>query len=198
MPFAAVLDTCVLYPAHLRDTLLRLGERDLYVPLWSEDILEELSRNLADSGIGSESIEHLLSEMRFAFPEAAITGYHPLIDSLECDPKDRHVLAAAVRSDAGALVTFNITDFPAASLDRFAIDVLHPSEFLLDLLDLAPRLVINELKLQASSNRRRPKIFTDLLDALGRAGAEAFAEEVRQRSSTSNPIAGSRLARMDR
>jgi len=142
VPFAAVLDTCVLYPAHLRDTLLRLAERDLYVPLWSDDILGELSRNLADADIGEGSIDHLLSEMRFAFPEAVVTGHRPLINSLECHPKDRHVLAAAVRSDAGALVTFNISDFPATSVDPFAIDVLHPSEFL---LDLAPELVINEL-----------------------------------------------------
>ena len=27
MAFTVVLDTCVLYPAHLRDTLLRLAER---------------------------------------------------------------------------------------------------------------------------------------------------------------------------
>lgn len=190
MPFAAVLDTCVLYPAHLRDTLLRLGERELYIPLWSEEILGELSRNLAGSGMSSEAIEHLLAEMRFAFPEAAVTGYQPLIDSLECDPKDRHVLAAAVRSAAGALVTFNIRDFPATSVDRFAIDVLHPSEFLLDLLDLAPRLVINELTLQATSNSQQPKTLPQLLDTLGRSGAEPFAEEVRQRSGTSNLVAG--------
>ncbi len=190
MPFAAVLDTCVLYPAHLRDTLLRLGERGLYAPLWSEDILGELSRNLADSGIRATSIEHLLREMRIAFPEAAVLGYRPLVNNLECDPKDRHVLASAVRADAGALVTFNTSDFPPISVNRFAINVLHPSEFLLDLLDLAPGLVINELELQADSNRRRPKSLADLLDALSRSGVEGFVKEVRQRYKTSNPVVG--------
>lgn len=33
------------------------------------------------------------------------------------DPKDRHVLAAAVRGHAGLIVTANIKDFPASALD---------------------------------------------------------------------------------
>ncbi len=188
MPFAAVLDTCVLYPAHLRDTLLRFGERELFTPLWSQDILKELCRSLADSGIGSTARAHLISQMHFAFPEAAVTEYRPLIDSLDCDPKDRHVLAAAVRADAGALVTFNIRDFPPGSVNRFAIDVIHPSEFLLDLLDLAPRLVINELELQAKSNRQQPRTLADLLNALSRSGVEDFATEVRNASNIFIPV----------
>lgn len=39
----AVLDTNVLLPAPLRDTLLRLAEADLYVPKWSDRILAELT-----------------------------------------------------------------------------------------------------------------------------------------------------------
>jgi len=97
--FAVVLDTCVLYPAHLRDTLLRQVERGLYRALWSEDILEELQRNLVEDGINAGSVERLIDEMQRAFPDAEVSGYRSLIAGLSCDPKDRHVLAAAVRSD---------------------------------------------------------------------------------------------------
>lgn len=126
MPFTVVLDTCVIYPAHLRDTLLRLAERGLYRTLWSGDILDELHRNLLEDGLNANSVDRLLTEMRRAFPDAEIGGYQSLIEGLTCDPKDRHMLAAAVRADAAAIVTFNIRDFPAVSVDPFEIDVIDP------------------------------------------------------------------------
>lgn len=107
MPFAVVLDTCMLYPAHLRHTLLRLAERGLYEALWSADILTELHRNLVEVGIRSDAVDYLRAEMLGAFPKAEVTGYRTVVDSMICDPKDRHVLAAAVvaRWYAGAWAT---------------------------------------------------------------------------------------------
>ena len=180
MPFKAVLDTCVLYPAHLRDTLLRLAERGLYLPLWSEDILNELTDNLNER-IEPESVERLSVEMHRSFPEAEVTGYKPLIESMECDPKDRHVLATAVRAEAGALVTFNIRDFPETSTRHGMVEVIHPSDFLLDLLDLAPNTVIKELQIQVETNRSHPRTLMSLLDVLNRSGVETFTAEVRRR-----------------
>ena len=41
-----VLDACVLIPATLRDTLLRAAEQGMYRLHWSNQILEEVRRNL--------------------------------------------------------------------------------------------------------------------------------------------------------
>ena len=41
----ALLDANVLYPAGLRDFLLRLADRYLYTPLWSADIHAEWTRS---------------------------------------------------------------------------------------------------------------------------------------------------------
>jgi hypothetical protein len=48
VPFAVVLDACVLYPLPLRDTLLRCAEQNLYEVRWSRRILDELARNLVE------------------------------------------------------------------------------------------------------------------------------------------------------
>jgi len=179
--FGAVLDTCVLYPAHLRDTLLRLADRGLYRALWSADIVDELRRNLIEL-VGPTAVRHLLDQMATAFPEAEVTDYRSLIDSMTCDPKDRHVLAAAVRAGAGAIITFNSADFPDRSTKPHEIEVIDPDSFLLDLLDLSPDGVADELALRAAANRRAPKTLPQIIDALGRAGVPGFADELRRRT----------------
>jgi hypothetical protein len=44
------------------------------------------------------------------------------------------VLAAAVASDAQAIVTLNLRHFPDEACEPFAVEPLHPDEFLLNLL----------------------------------------------------------------
>ena len=76
--------------------------------------------------------------MTRSFPGADVTGYESMIGGMTNDPKDRHVLAAAVRADAEAIVTFNLKDFPEAALEPYGITPIHPDDFLLDQLDLYP------------------------------------------------------------
>lgn len=52
--FSVVLDACVLYPAALRDTLLRAADTGLYRLHWSEEILDEVRRNLIKNGVADE------------------------------------------------------------------------------------------------------------------------------------------------
>ena len=75
MAFPAFLDTCVLYPAYLCDTLLRLAESESYRPLWSADVLTELRRNLIEQRLDTDNVDHRISEMRRAFPDAEVAGY---------------------------------------------------------------------------------------------------------------------------
>lgn len=109
------------------------------------------------------------------FPDAEVTGYENLIATMTNDPKDRHVLAAAVRGQAGLLVTANIKDFPTDAVAPYDVDVAHQDAFLLDQLDLQPDNVRAAVRRQASRYRREPKNTEDLLISLGKAGCPEFA-----------------------
>lgn len=135
--FVAVTDTCVLFPMTLCDILLRTAAAGLYRLCWSEQILDELARNLQEErGLAPEKVEHRLTEMRRAFPEATVSGYELFVGDMTNHPKDRHVLATAVHSGAHVIVTSNLKDFPGEALDPYHIEAQDPDEFLGNLLDL--------------------------------------------------------------
>jgi predicted nucleic acid-binding protein len=176
--FPAFLDTCTIYGAYLCDTLLRLAEAGTYRPLWSAGVLEELERNLLRLELSQESITYRISQMQHAFPDAEIRGYESLIDSMTCDEKDRHVLAAAVRANAEVLVTFNVDDFPAESTEPYDITLSHPDEFLLDQLDLYPGITLAVIRSQAAAYKSPEMTPGELLGRLAAAGVPRFAAEM--------------------
>ncbi len=69
--------------------------------------------------------------------DCLVEGYEPLIETLTLpDPGDRHVLAAAIQSEAEAIITFNLKDFPKDNLDPHGIRSVHPDEFAMELFTL--------------------------------------------------------------
>jgi len=179
--FSVVLDTCVLYPAYLRDTLLRMASAELYRPLWTRTILDELTANLPEA-VTPLAAQRLRAAMTRHFPDAEVTGYEALVESMTNDPKDRHVLAAAVRSRASAIITFNLADFPPAATDPYDIEVQHPDEFLLNQLDLAPGVALDVLRRQVRGYDRPTMDLFALATALEHAGCPDTADEVRLRA----------------
>jgi predicted nucleic acid-binding protein len=182
MPFAAVLDACVLYPLPLRDTLLRVAEIELYDAYWSERILDEVARNLiADGRANGEQARRLIDAMTAAFDGASVPveAIERLEPTMTNDPKDRHVLAAAVASGAQAVVTLNLKDFPHASCEPFALEPLHPDEFLLDLYNLGSDEVYRAVQRQATALVKRPMTLDELLDHLA-VSVPSFAQTLRK------------------
>ncbi|MFY7067730.1 PIN domain-containing protein [Nocardiopsis changdeensis] len=180
MAFPALLDTCVLYPAYLCDTLLRLASAGTYRPLWSDGILDELRRNVIARGIPEDRADRRIGQMRRAFPDATVRGHEPMIEGMTNDPKDRHVLAAAVRGGAEVIVTRNIKDFPDSALSPYDLSAVDPDDFLLDQLDLHPGATLGALERQAASYRREPTTVIGVLGLLERTGVPRFAAEVRR------------------
>ena len=68
-----VLDACVIFSTVLRDTFLRAAEAEFYEVLWSEAILEEVRRNLIESGrTTEEQAQKLIETMDRFFPTAKL------------------------------------------------------------------------------------------------------------------------------
>ncbi|MBK8971587.1 MAG: PIN domain-containing protein [Hahellaceae bacterium] len=147
--FTVIYDANVLYPAPLRSILMFLAQTDLFRARWTMDIHEEWIRNLLlkRPDLSREKLEGLREMMIRAIPDSLVTGFEPAIDGLTLpDQDDRHVLAAALRANAEIIVTANLKDFPTENLKPYNVVAQHPDDFILDLIDLRPPLVLTCLK----------------------------------------------------
>lgn len=105
--------------------------------------------------------------MNIAMEDALVTGYESLIDDLVLpDPDDRHVLAAAIRAGAQVIVTANLKDFPAAVLAPLGVATMRPDEFVTELIDLAPEVMVEVIVEQAASLRSPTPSVEQLLGTL--------------------------------
>ncbi len=144
----ALLDANVLFPFRKRDILLRFHHAGLFRARWSERILDEWTLNLVGQKPHLErSVRSQRHAMTEHFTEALVTGYEPLIGTLELpDADDRHVLAAAIRCCAQFVVTDNLTDFPAEVLAQFDIEAIDADGFLSRTFDLYPSEALDVLR----------------------------------------------------
>ena len=152
--FTVVYDACVFYPAPLRDLMVRLAQTRRFRARWTDQIHREWVNALMrrQPAPDSQRIERTVQLINQAVPDCLVTGYEHLIDELWLpDPDDRHVLAAAIRAGAQAIVTLNLKDFPQRTLDGFEIFARHPDDFVLDLADLEPGVVIAVAKQQRAA-----------------------------------------------
>lgn len=176
---AAMLDACMLIPAALRDALLRSADAGLYRMHWSEDILDEVRRNLT-SQLGKSETQalRLVDTLRTYFPEASVTGYEALIPAMTNDPKDRHILAASVVSGSHVIVTSNLQDFPSVALAPYSIEAQSPDDFLVHLFLLDDERMSRIVVEQAQDLQNPPMSVDQVLNALT-LQAPTFAALVR-------------------
>lgn len=178
MPRLVLFDACVLYPAPLRDLLMRLALTGLFQARWTEEIHDEWTRNVAANrpDISPESLARCRRLMNEHVPDSLVTGYESLIPSLTLpDPDDRHVLAAAIRGGAGTIVTFNLSDFPASVLASHSIEAIGPDDFVVSLWSESPAAVLEAVRRQRASLKNPPKSAEELLATLEQCGLPATA-----------------------
>jgi predicted nucleic acid-binding protein len=182
-PVTAIYDANILYPAPLRDLFIRLAQAGLVRARWTETIHEEWIRNVLKDypHLSAERMARTRTLMNEAVRDCLVIGYDDLIESLSLpDPDDRHILAAAIRASANVIVTYNLKDFPLATLASFDIEAQHPDDFLIALLDQAPGMVCAAVKRQREGLRNPPKTAQELLSTLESQGLTQAVARLRQ------------------
>lgn len=181
--FTVVYDANVLYPAPLRDLLVRLATTGLFRARWTERIHEEWIRNvLADRpDISPEQLQRTRTLMDAHCHDCLVEDYEGLIDTLTLpDPDDRHVLAAAIRCGADAIITANLKDFPALELSKHGIEAIHPDDFIVNNLDLNIAKVLETVSKQRRSLKNPPVDVDSFLDMLLSQGLPQAVEILRE------------------
>ncbi len=181
--FTVIYDACVLYPAPLRDLLMRLALTDLYRARWTDMIHDEWMHNVLTNrpDLKAEDLERTRSLMNAHVRDSLITGFEHLIPAVELpDAGDRHVVAAAIHGGASLIVTFNLRHFPAERLRPYNLAAQHPDDFIFDLLDLHAAQVC-----EAAANHRRslknpPKTTNEYLDTLLKQGLTQTVGQLRE------------------
>ena len=176
--FRVVLDANVLFPIVQADLLLQLADRNTYVPLWSSEILDELVDSLIATGkTTEEKALRRVSYMNEAFLDAQVHNWELLVDSIHGipDPKDRHVVAAAIEGNASAIVTNNLKDFPKESLSQHGLHAVSCDNFLLDLYELFPSRFRDAFAEMQQIRKNPPISMNDLLKSLAKSCPELIA-----------------------
>ena len=179
---AVVYDACVLYPAPLRDLLVQLATARIFRAKWTELIHDEWTRNLLikRSDLNADRLARLRVLMNENVPDSLVVDFEDLIPTLELpDPDDRHVLAAAIMSEAQIIVTFNLKDFPASILARYGIAARHPDVFVAETIERYPQQVLQAVETILDRLNNPPQTFNNHLETLVNQGLPISAAMLR-------------------
>lgn len=177
--FTVVLDTNVIYPLIIRDLLFWFAHYDLYTPKWSEHIFDEWKRVMRKKHVSEDEITKRIDKANIAFPDAMVVNYSGLIDHLDLpDADDRHVLAAAIKTNANLIVTNNLKDFPEEYLNSFGLKAKTADDFLTDIIDLNPEQAIAAFREMVLSKKQPDLDEFAVLDQLRKAGLKDTANYI--------------------
>ena len=175
--FTAVLETNIIYPIEIRDVLFWFAHYELFTPKWSNHIFDEWEKVMKGKGVGEDEIKRRTNMANLAFPDAYVSNYEPLIETLTLpDLKDRHVMAAAVKTNANVIVTNNLKDFPEEYLATFGLSVKSADDFITDIIDLNHDKAVEAFR-KLVLNRRNPDLDEfQVLDILRKNGLKDSAD----------------------
>ncbi|MFD9705324.1 PIN domain-containing protein [Lentzea sp. NPDC059081] len=140
MSFVVLYDANVLYPSTLRDLLIRIAGAGLVQAKWTEQILDEVFRNIRKN--------------------------RPELSAGQLE-RTRSLMLTSVRD---CLATDNLKDFPAEALRQWDIDPKDADDFISDQIGLDAKVVWSCVQQIANTWRNPPGTIGDVLASLERCG----------------------------
>lgn len=199
-PSIVVADANVLFSRTLRDYFLYAADEGAIEIHWSQQILDEMSRNLREKlGFGevdTARLERLMND----YIEGALVEIAPrdaaTVQDIEMDAEDRHVLAAALSARADILLTDNTRHFPIAWMAAHHIELLSSARLLARLVgDFPDEMRAAHAQAVRLSLRSEAQILDALEASAGISAANAVRALIHQTREASPVVEGQRHRR---
>ena len=126
---------------------LRVAEKGLYRPLWSDRILAEAQAATEEIHPGVDAGKRS-AQMREAFDDALVTGWENSSRESGCPTRTTGTCSRRRSGVAQGIITANTKDFPAAALEPLVLEAVRPDNFLLDQPDLSPPTILQVIREQ--------------------------------------------------
>jgi hypothetical protein len=176
--FTVVYDANVLFSNRLTSLLMELAMSGLFRARWSSHIHDEWMAAVSNEyGIPINKLAGRRDCMDAAVPDGRVTGYEDLIEALTLpDKNDRHVLAAAIRCGASAIVTFNEKDFPPDMIGKYGIHTRDPDSFVIEVDGVDPGTLVDAARFDFSHYQNPPLDVDDYIEGLRKCGLTKTAD----------------------
>lgn len=187
--FTVIYDSSVLYPAPLRDLLMRLAMTGLFRAKWTNHIHDEWIRNVLQDrpDLTLTQLTRTRQLMDEHVLDSLVEDYEHRIEKLSLpDPDDRHVLAAAIESKSNLIVTFNVKDFPTNILKPYGIAAINPDDFILDQIELNAELVVKTIISQQESLKNPAYTWEEFYLIMTNQGLTKAISQIRKLISQNN------------
>jgi PIN domain len=185
--YTAFIDACVLARVLPRNLLLSLAEAGFYRVRWSLPVLKEtevaiakiLAKKSDPDPAGSAARN--VAAMRRAFAESEVVGFEAMFSAASGlpDKNDHHVVAAALKAQASAIVTDNLRHFPSEILVPLAIEVRSADDFIADTIALDLGRAVTAIRTMRQRLSRPDMDGAALLSALEANGLLGTADMLR-------------------
>lgn len=150
-------NTATLYPISIADLLLRTAELGIVELLWSQHLLDEVTRVLTEKkSLPKKAAEYFCHCIRETFPQGCIdhsTYQHLLATRSGPDPNDHEHSAAASAGHADILLSADRAGFPLR--DTLPARRRHPDDYFVELLKRYPTEILTVIREMGNGRRVR-------------------------------------------